>query len=34
MTSQAHHGSDVLDEPAELVFDSPSCAEREFGNAL
>jgi hypothetical protein len=25
-------GGDDLDEPAELVFYCPSCAEREFGD--
>ena len=27
---QAHLGSDDLDEPAEVVFYCPECAEREF----
>jgi len=27
---QAHLGSDDLDEPAELAFYCPECAEREF----
>ncbi len=27
---QAHLGCDDLDEPAELVFYCPECAEREF----
>jgi hypothetical protein len=26
-----YHGGDDLDEPAELVFYCPECAEREFG---
>jgi hypothetical protein len=29
----AHLGGDDLDEPAELVFYCPECAEREFGAA-
>jgi hypothetical protein len=28
---RAYLGSDDLDEPAELVFYCPECAEREFG---
>jgi hypothetical protein len=28
---RAHLGGDDLDEPAELVFYCPACAEREFG---
>jgi len=29
----AHLGADDLDEPAELVFYCPGCAEREFGGS-
>jgi hypothetical protein len=28
---RAYHGGDDLDEPAELFFYSPECAEREVG---
>ena len=28
---RAYLGSDTLDEPAELAFYCPDCAEREFG---
>jgi hypothetical protein len=28
---RAYHGGDDLDEPAELFFYCPDCAEREFG---
>ncbi len=29
---QAYHGGDDLDEPDEVVFYCPRCAEREFGD--
>jgi hypothetical protein len=29
---RAYLGGDDLDEPAELVFYCPDCAEREFGD--
>jgi hypothetical protein len=31
---RAYLGSDTLDEPAEVVFYCPDCAEREFGDEL
>jgi hypothetical protein len=31
---RADLGSDDLDEPAEVVFYCPACAEREFGDEL
>jgi hypothetical protein len=30
---RAYHAGDDLDEPAELVFYCPECAEREFSGA-
>jgi hypothetical protein len=30
---RAYHVGDDLDQPAELVFYCPDCAEREFGRA-
>jgi hypothetical protein len=29
---RAYHAGDDLDEPAELFFFCPACAEREFGD--
>ena len=31
---QAHLGSDDLDEPPEVFFYCPTCAEREFGDEV